>query len=274
MDLAQRKVLLTGATGGIGAALAWALAAQGAHLRLHGRDRERMRGLCAKLPTSTTSLLGDLREASQRQALIEFAADADVVILNAASGHFGAFESMSEAQIEQLLLTDLLMPMLLTRSLLPLLRRRPNSRLVLIGSTLGQIGHPGYVAYGATKGGLRTFAEALRRELGGAGPGLLYVSPRATRTAMNTGAAAAMNSDLGTATDSPEHVAETIVQALLTDRKRCQLGWPEALLLRVNALAPALLDKGMAARLPVIRRHLDTSCTSAPFIAIHQEIKP
>lgn len=257
--LAGRQVLLTGATGGIGAALAQALSAAGAQLRLHGRDDQRMQTLQASLPAGTRNLLGDLREAPARAELIEFASSpepVDIAILNAASGHFGAFESMDEEQIERLLHTDLLVPMLLARRLLPVLRRRPGGLLVLVGSTLGQIGHPGYAVYGAAKAGLRSFGEALMRELGEDGPCLLTVMPRATRTAMNEGRAAAMNRALGAAVDPPERVAARIVAAIQAGRRRCQIGWPEALFTRVNVLAPGLVDRAMASRLPTIRLHL------------------
>ncbi len=258
MKLQGRRFLITGATGGIGGALARVLADRGARLLVHGRDATRMQTLLATLPADTGHLLGDLGTAEGRAALLAFAAGpqpADAVILNAAGGHFGLYESMSEAQIAHLITTDLLAPMLLARALIPLLRSRPQGMLVLIGSTLGQIGHPGFAAYGAAKGGLRTFAEALGRELGAEGPRLLWVSPRATRTAMNSASAQAMNVELKVAEDPPEAVACAVASALERDQPRVQMGLAEKVFVRVNAVLPALVDRAMSGKLPTIRRH-------------------
>lgn len=258
MNLRGQTFLVTGATGGIGGALARALAERGARLRVHGRDPGRMAALLRTLPAGTESLLGDLGSSEGRAALVEFAQGGgmvDGVILSAAGGHFGLFEQMTSGDIERLVATDLVAPMLLTHALLPRLASHGRSALVLIGSTLGQIGHPGFAAYGAAKGGLRTFAEALARELGAEGPRLLWVSPRSTRTAMNSPAARAMNAELKVAEDPPEAVAAAIVAALEGRRPRVQMGLAEKVFVRVNAMLPALVDRAMSGKLATIRRH-------------------
>ena len=217
-----------------------------------------MTALLKSLPGETRSLLADLTSQEGRAELLRFAASdggIDAAVLNAAGGHFGLYTDMQPAQIEHLLCTDLLAPMLLTHGLLPQLSARPQGALVMIGSTLGQIGHPGFAAYGAAKGGLRTFAEALTRELGAQGPRLLWVSPRSTRTAMNSAAARAMNAELNVAEDPPEAVAAAIVDALERDRPRVQMGLAENVFVRLNAVLPALVDRAMSSKLSTIQRH-------------------
>jgi short-subunit dehydrogenase len=258
MSLSGKSFLITGATGGIGGALARVLADRGVKLRVHGRDPERMAALLGLLPAGTQSLLADLSSAEGRAALVDFAGAGgmvDGVVLSAAGGHFGLFEQMRVGEIEKLIATDLVAPMLLTHALLPRLAPHGRSALVLIGSTLGQIGHPGFAAYGAAKGGLRTFAEALSRELGSEGPRLLWVSPRSTRTAMNSPAARAMNAELRNGEDPPEAVAIAIVAALEARRPRIQMGLAEKIFVRVNAMLPALVDRAMSGKLSTIRRH-------------------
>lgn len=258
MKLAGARILVTGATGGIGGALARALAKAGARLVVHGRDGERMRRLLATLPPGTTPVLADLSTAEGRSAILAEArspAGLDAAVLNAAGGHFGLYEAMNAGAIAGLIQTYLLAPMLLSHALLPQLRQRPGSALVLVGSTLGQIGHPGFAAYGAAKGGLRTFAEALSREIGKEGPRVLHVSPRATRTGMNSAAAQAMNRELKVAEDAPEVVAAAIVDALACDRPRVQLGLAEKIFVRVNAVLPGVVDRAIAGKLSTIRRH-------------------
>ena len=257
MDLSKRTVLITGATGGIGGALAERLATEGVRVKVHGRHPGRMQALLAKLPAGTASLLADLTGAEGRNALAAFASEgpaADVVVLNAASSHFGRFEQMGPAEIERLIATDLTAPILLSHALLPGLHRVPAATLVFIGSTLGRIGHPGFAAYGAAKAGLERFAEALGRELTGTGIGVLLVSPRATRTGANDAAANAMNAALGNAVDPPEAVAAAVVNALRSGRRRVQLGSAERFYVRLNALLPSLVDRAMAGKLGTILR--------------------
>lgn len=268
MKLHGQHFLITGATGGIGGALARALVDRGAKLRVHGRDSGRMDALLKTLPADTRALRCDLATSSGRADLVQFASDdagVDGAVLNAAGGHFGMYSSMQEAEIEQLIETDLIAPMLLTHALLPRLSARGRGALVLIGSTLGQIGHPGFAAYGAAKGGLRTFAEALSRELGQQGPRLLWVSPRSTRTAMNSPAARAMNAELNVAEDPPEAVAAAIVDALERDRPRIQMGLAEKVFVRVNAVLPALVDKAMSGKLSTIQRHAQSGQPQTQF---------
>ena len=134
--------------------------------------------------------------------------------------------------------------------------------LVLVGSTFGSIGFPGYTAYCASKFGLRGFSEALRRELADTPVQVVYVAPRATATAMNPAPVNELNRALGNAMDAPEAVAAQILQAMEKDERRRFLGWPEKLFVVINGILPKLVDKAMLKQLPVIRRFLDSGVVS------------
>ncbi len=136
----------------------------------------------------------------------------------------------------------------------PLLRRQPRALLVNLGSTFGSIGYPGFTAYCASKFALRGFSEALRRELADSQIKVLYIAPRATRTAMNSADVVAMNNELKVEMDDPQEVARQIVHAIATEREELYLGWPEKLFVRLNGLLPRLVDQALRKQLPVIKR--------------------
>ncbi len=266
MNLKDKTILITGASGGIGSALAQAFVVAGAKVLVHGRDELRLQASLHRLPAGTPAVLADLATSAGRDELLRFASThrPNAVVLNAASGHFGRFVDMRAEDIERLIATDLLSPVLLTRALLPGLQDQADSALVLIGSTLGRIGHPGFAAYGATKAGLYAFAEALSRELGRHGPRVLHVAPRATRTSMNNGAARAMNAALRVTEDAPETVAAAVIEALRRNARRLQIGLPERILVRVNAVLPSIVDRALAGKHETIMKFATISSGVAP----------
>ena len=142
----------------------------------------------------------------------------------------------------------------LTHLLLPLLRQQPRALLVNLGSTFGSIGYPGFAAYCASKFALRGFSEALRRELADSQIKVLYIAPRATRTAMNSADVVAMNDELKVEMDDPQEVARQIVHAITAEREEFYLGWPEKLFVRLNGVLPRLVDQALRKQLPVIKR--------------------
>jgi short-subunit dehydrogenase len=197
---------------------------------------------------------GDLVAASGVADLATQAAQwgCNVVVHNAGVGAFGAFEHASAENIRQVLDTNLLAPMLLTRALLPHLRTQPSARVVCVGSVLGGLGLPGYAVYCASKFGLRGFAQALRRELGNGPVGVQYLGPRSTKTSFNSPEAEAFNRATGTASDPPHRVATALVDLLQSGKPERFLGMPEKFAVRINGFAPALLDTAFARQ----REHL------------------
>ena len=134
---------------------------------------------------------------------------------------------------------DLLAPMRLTRALLPAMTSR--STIINLGSTFGEIGYPGFAVYCASKAGLHMFTEALARELGPQGPRVCLLAPRATATE-------AMNQALGNRVDSPERVADELMQLLAGRQSRRFIGWPEKLFVWLNQLIPALVGRAISAQ--------------------------
>lgn len=267
MKLEGKLVLLTGASGGIGEALASALAAQGAHLLLHGRRISALEHLRKTLPhperhQTVIADLGSLLGRSQLLLHPALAQGLDVLINNAGCNQFAWLEDQSAEEVDRQLQLNVEAPIQLTRTLLP--RMRKPAVIMNIGSSFGSIGYPGYSVYCASKFALRGFSEALGRELEGTGIQVQYFAPRATRTRLNSEAAYEMNAELGTRTDSPQDVAEAVVNALCNDTRRSWLGWPEKLFVRLNAVLPALIDRALAKQKPIIERYARRPISGQP----------
>ena len=243
------NVLLTGAVGGIGREVAILLAEQGAHLALVDRNAEAVQLLAAEIVANggvAYALPADLLDADQRAGLAARAQAAlgsvDTLVNLAGLLSFAAFEDEDPTRMERLLKLNLLVPMDLTRALLPAMLQRGTGHIVNVGSTFGSIGFAYFGAYSASKFGLRGFSEALRRELRESGLKVTYVAPRAVKTPLNTAAIYRMAQAVKMNMDSPIWVAERIVRAILKPAKDTYLGFPESLFVRINAILPRLVD--------------------------------
>lgn len=258
MQLSGKQVLLTGATGGIGFEIARALLQQGAGVLVTGRSEARLAALQQQLPALRV-MRADLNLAADRLALCQRAAaeGINVLINSAGVNQLALLDNTRDAEMERLLHTNLLNPMQLCRDLLPLLRQAPEAAIVNVGSALGSIGYAGSSAYCASKFGLRGFTEALRRELADSAVQVVYFAPRATRTAMNSDTAMAMNEALGVAMDPPAVVAAALIKLLSRRHPHSAwVGWPEKLFVRINSLFPRVVDNALRKQLPVIRRFI------------------
>lgn len=257
MDPRGKHVLLAGATGGIGQAVAAELDRAGARLTLVGRSEQKLAGLLGRLSGTHWTLAADLDDAGQREAVLRHARQEGLDVFVNAVGvmDFGLFDAQQAADVARMVQTNLLSPMLLCQGLVPLLRQRAEAAIVNIGSIFGSIGHPGFTAYCATKFGLRGFTEALQRELADSPVRVSYLAPRATRTDLNSSAVTALNQALGNATDEPERVAAELLRVLGQKRRQRYMGWPEGLFVRVNGLFPGLVHGALARKLPIIRQH-------------------
>ena len=260
MDLAGRTVMVTGASGGIGAPLCAALVAAGAQVLAVGRDEARLQHVAQALPPGrVTCVAADVSTPAGRERLLQAARAAQptpsVLVLAHAQAAFGLFDEQSPDAMAQLMHTNLVAPMLILHGMLPVLLAHASASVVVVGSTFGSLAFPGFAAYSASKFGLRGLTEALAREYADTPLRFQYLSPRATRTPFNTAAVDALNAELKVASDAPGEVARQLVAAIAQGTSRLQVGWPEKLFARLNGLAPGLVDRNLRASLPIVRRH-------------------
>ena len=243
-----QRCLLTGASGGIGAALAQVLAEQGITLILQGRELTKLEALQQRLPGQHELVVADLTLAEERQRLLTQAfasGHIDCLINNAGASAFSDFTALPPGDIEAMLALNLTAPILLTRAYLQQMAGR-TATVVNVGSVLGAIGLPGFGVYAATKFGLRGFTEALMREYADTDTRIAYFAPRTTATESTA---------LGNAVDSPTQVAAAFMTWLNGRAQRRTVGWPEKLLVRLNGLLPELVDRVLKGQLAEIKKH-------------------
>lgn len=187
--LAGRRALVTGASRGIGAATARALAALGARVVCVARSREALAALVDGLPHAAVALPADLTlpgaaaklVASAREAL---GAEPDVVVHAAGTFPLAPVEELTDAELDAALTLHVAFPLRFVRALLPGLRARGSGHVVLIGSVADRTIFPANAAYAATKHAMRAAHEVLRAETRGSGVRMTLVSPAATDTAL------------------------------------------------------------------------------------------
>jgi uncharacterized protein len=211
MEISGANVLLTGATGGIGHAIARAIAAQGGNLLLTGRRAEVLEPLAEEL--NGRALAVDLVEPSDVDRLAREAGDVDILIANAALPATGALDTFTMQEVDRALAVNLRAPIALTHALLPGMVSRSRGHLVYMSSLSGRAATPVSLMYTTTKFGLRGFAAGLRIDLRTSGVGVTTVMPGFIRDAgMFAVAGAELPSTVGTR--SPEDVARATIRGI------------------------------------------------------------
>src|ERR1035437_8085544 len=211
MKLSGSSVLITGASGGIGGAIARQLAQRGASLILVNRDREKLDAFANEIRAAggkALPLAGDLAVPVQPVSLIqealEKAGSIDILINCAGVQNFGFFAEETAADTASLFNVNAIAPIAMANAVLPHMLKNRKGQIVNVGSIFGSIGFPCFATYSASKFALRGFSEALRRELSGTGVGVTYLAPRFTRTAFNRDTVTRMANALKMKQDSPE----------------------------------------------------------------------
>jgi short-subunit dehydrogenase len=266
MNLANARALVTGASGGIGAAIVKQIVARGGSVLITGRDERALQTLARETDPQGESVnihCADIIVPKERDRLEDRARSwrggVNVLINNAGVAAAGMFADAIAEDVERAFAVNVIAPMHLCRSLLSHLQRQESGHIVNVGSVLGAIGYPGQAVYCSTKFALRGFTEALRREVSDSNLKVHYVAPRATRTQFNSMMVDALNARLKVSVDTPESVATRVCRMLEREQARATIGWPETLFVRINAIAPWLIDRSLAGQLPIIRESLRTS---------------
>jgi short-subunit dehydrogenase len=238
MNLGGRTALLTGATGGLGQAIARALARRGARLVLTGRRADVLEPLAAE--TGGRAVPCDLGDRSALERLVADAGPIDVLVANAGLPASGVIGSFSVEEIDRALDVNLRAPMVLARLLCDAMVERGGGHILFVSSLNGKAGTAGSSVYAATKFGLRGFAQGLREDLRPGGVGVSTVFPGFIRDAgMFHESGARLPSYIGTKT--PEDVAMAVVSAIERDRSEVDVApLPLRLGTTITGLAPEL----------------------------------
>ena len=262
MNLSAKRIILTGAAGGIGYRLALLLASKGARLALVERNAQRLEEICDEINKSGGSAAAialDLTAEGAADRVISSARQQlggiDIVINNAGIMDFTLYERQSPERIAQVIDVNVTAPMLLVRAALPHLLSQNSGRIVNIGSAFGSIGFAHFATYCASKFAMRGFSEALRRELVDSHVGVSYIAPRAAKTALNDELTTQMLKETRTNMDDPEHVAQQIVLAIEREAAEHFIGQPESFFSRLNGMFPRLVDGGLLKNTRIARKY-------------------
>jgi short-subunit dehydrogenase len=236
------NVLLTGASGGIGQAIARAVARRGANVVLSSRRVEVLEPLATEIGGRV--LACDLSSRDEVERLVAEAGEIDILIANAANPASGVLTELSQDQIDRMLEVNLRAPIAIARALAPAMISRGRGHMVFISSLAGKAASPASSVYSATKFGLRGFAHGLRADLEPAGVGVSVVLPGFIRDA-GMFADAGVTLPRGVGTRTPDEVADAVIRAIEADRAELEVA---PLPLRVGA-SFASVAPGLAARI-------------------------
>lgn len=229
--LDNQVVVITGASSGIGRALAFAFARRAAHVVLVARNAERLEAVRREIEPYTARVVvipADITDEVQLQQVVtQTLAECgriDVLVNNAGLTLGGHLQDQNPARIDQLVRVNLWAPIRLTQLVLPHMLARQHGYILNVGSTLGRTATPLFSSYVATKYGLSGFSDTLRRELAGTGVHVTLVLPFWTHTDMLDADVEDVLERYGFQIDHPDTVAERAVLGLVRGENEVILG--------------------------------------------------
>ncbi|MCI5059955.1 MAG: 3-oxoacyl-[acyl-carrier-protein] reductase [Alphaproteobacteria bacterium] len=187
-DLSQKKALVTGATGGIGGAIAKALHVQGAEIVISGRNKEKLDALAGELGANVHAIVADLSNTDGIAALVKSAEEVmgqiDILVNNAGLTRDNLSMRMKEEEWQQVLDVNLTAPFMLAKAVQRGMMKRRHGRIINISSVVGTTGNPGQCNYVASKAGLSGWTKAMGQEVASRGITVNCVAPGFIATAM------------------------------------------------------------------------------------------
>jgi short-subunit dehydrogenase len=258
-EIRGSRAIVTGASSGIGRALATELARQGASVVVVARREDRLRELAhsiESLGAKVAAVVGDVTDADVRQRAIDVACaefgGLDMLVNNAGVGAMGRFDLASPERLRRLMEVNFFSLVEMTRLALPILKQGRHPIVVNTSSILGHRGVPMSSEYCASKFAVQGFSESLRAELAHGGVDILVVSPGTTQTEFfdqvleKTGEPKWPSHGAV----SPEYVARRIVAAMRAGRHEIiPFFWGKVMCL-LNRVSPRLMDWVMARYTP------------------------
>jgi short-subunit dehydrogenase len=254
-DLTCRRLLITGASSGIGRALAEQAALRGACVAVAARSTAKLEALAHSLAergAEVTPITADVTSEADRRRLLDTVVDRfgglDVLVNNAGVGGWGHFATSNEELLRQTMEVNFFAPAELIRLAIPVLTHGRQPAIVNIASMCGRRGLPAWTEYSASKFALCGLTEALRGEMARFDIDVLLILPGLTssdlsRNLLRCEGRMKIDFDKGM---PPEHVAAGILRALQKNRTETVLGWEARWILRVNRFLPRLVDWLMA----------------------------
>jgi short-subunit dehydrogenase len=225
VELEGKRILISGATGGLGRAIAEQLAQSGAKLVLSSRKGDELSELARSLPGGAGRhevVVADLSGQGAAEELISQAGDLDGLVANAAMAGTGKLERLGREEITATLRVNLEAPILMARELMPRLIDKGEGHIVMISSLNGKAATPRTSVYCATKFGLRGFALALREDLHPHGVGVSIVSPGFVREA-GMFHESGVKAPPGLGTTTPRKVGRGVVRAIRRNRAELEI---------------------------------------------------
>ncbi len=183
-DLTERTALVTGASGGIGAAIARRLHARGAAVVLSGRRREALESLAAELGEAASVVVAELGTAEAARSLAKAAGDVDIIVNNAGVVDDSLALRLGDDQWQRVIDLNLSSAFHIIQPLLRGMIRRRHGRIINITSVVGHTGNPGQANYAAAKAGLAGMTRSLALEVAQRGITVNCVAPGFIDTAM------------------------------------------------------------------------------------------
>ncbi|HWP83605.1 MAG TPA: SDR family oxidoreductase [Terriglobia bacterium] len=248
--LTGRVALVTGASMGIGEAIARALAAHGVRLALAARSRDKLEAVARSLPVETLVLPTDLTDPGQVRAMVARTAEQfgriDILVNNAAVGMYASVADMKPEQFEHLVATNWLAPVRAIQAVIPHMRKQGGGTIVNISSVAGKLAIPWMGAYCGSKSALNALSNSLRMELRPDHIQVLLVCPGRVKTSFTQNAFRDFSTrPLYPGGITADRVARAVLRALLRDKREIVVPADNRLFGWLQGLFPRLMDWAM-----------------------------